>query len=398
MCLASSGAAYAIHVTLRLKAVAWTYRNSRQFSSLYQLLWPQLCLWGRPKTHLATLPSSIYFGGGYRGFQMEQNNGTTISYWESVIRHEIADIEQNNVFSAAIVHYIALGSLVARLQKSFYYRNTPLKENACFGDNADLCEVCSKIPITRQASTWQTYPTRPAAGSGGIALARSVSLGNLCVVMACNKCAMCRIVTSVLLKDDSIIPSRNSATLECVLSPAEGAFRTYLDYTYVADVFYSSHAGSPLRGHISWQHYRHIPLTTWTVKQPEGESSSARIMWAQAWCRSIPHQNSSNRCPDFDQINGWLEKCQKGHNNTCNPKWSESACQAGIMIRLVDVDEKRLVPNCLSTEYSYVALSYVWGNHHQKPRTKDAPWWFRGGVRHSPSRCQGRLFCFQEAR
>ncbi|KAH7378588.1 heterokaryon incompatibility protein-domain-containing protein, partial [Cadophora sp. MPI-SDFR-AT-0126] len=90
-------------------------------------------------------------------------------------------------------------------------------------------------------------------------------------------------------------------------------------------------------------------------------------MWAQACCRIISHQNFSDQCADFGQICGWLEKCQRGHDNTCNPDWpkpapkSTSSPQVGLMIRLVDVIEKRLVPNCLSTEYSYATLSYVWG-------------------------------------
>ncbi|RYP11214.1 hypothetical protein DL764_000170 [Monosporascus ibericus] len=289
---------------------------------------------------------------------MDQNSRTTVLDSKSALRQELAEVEQSNVFSAAMLRSTALGSLVANLQKSFYCYNTPLEENACLGDDGDLCEVCSKIPLTWQTSIWQFSPTGPTAG---IALAREVSLGNLRLVMTRTKCAMCRIVTSILLKDDSIILSRNSATLECVLKPGQGAFRTYTDDRYVADVFYGSHAASPLRGHISWQRYRHIPLTTWTVKQPEGESSSTQIMWAQACSRIISHQNSSNQCADFDQIYGWLEKCEEGHDTTCNPKWSKSTPQAGIMIRLVDVVEKRLVPNCLSTEYSYVALSYVWG-------------------------------------
>ncbi|RYP93112.1 hypothetical protein DL770_000769 [Monosporascus sp. CRB-9-2] len=317
---------------------------------------------------MAPFHSNICFGGGHQSFQAEQNNGTTVPLSKSDIRREIADVEQSDVFSAAMLRSTALGALVARLQKSFYYHNTPLEENACLGDDGDLCEVCSKIPLTWRVSAWQFSPTGPPAG---IALAREVSLGNLCLVMTRTKCAMCRIVTSILLKDDSIIPSRNSASLECILKPAEGAFRTYLDHTYVADVFYGSHAGSPLRGHISWQRYRHIPLTTWTVKQPEGESSSAQIMWAQACCRIISHQNSSNQCADFDQIHGWLQKCQKGHNNTCNPTWSKSTPQGGVMIRLVDVVEKRLVPNCLSTEYTYVALSYVWGKSNNGVTTTD---------------------------
>ncbi|RYO93889.1 hypothetical protein DL762_000844 [Monosporascus cannonballus] len=137
-------------------------------------------------------------------------------------------------------------------------------------------------PSARQASR-----TGPTASTRGIALAREVSLGKSCLVRTRTECAMCRIVTSILLKDDSTIPSRNSATLECALKPAEGG---------------------------------------------------------------VPH---------------------KGYNGTCNPKWSKSDPQAGIMIWLIDVVEKRLVPNCLSIEYSYVALNYVLGKSNSGETTKN---------------------------
>jgi hypothetical protein len=182
---------------------------------------------------------------------------------------------------------------------------------------------------------------------------------------------MCRIVASILLKDGSIIPDETSTTLDCILKPAEGAFRTYLDRCPVADVFYGNHAGSPLRGHITWQRHSNIPPAIWTSGVHDKDFSPTQLRWAKACSRIISHQNSSWNCADFDQIYDWLRKCQDEHDATCTPSWSKSVSQPGIKIRLVDVEEKRIVPDCLSNECQYVSLSYMWGKSNRGVTTSN---------------------------
>lgn len=78
------------------------------------------------------------------------------------------------------------------------------------------------------------------------------------------------------------------------------------------------------------------------------------------FCEDLPHRNT---IPEFrsHQINSWLERCDKEHD-VCRGSVNRTPLPlAGF--RLIDVERGCIVPG--SINWSYCALSYVWGSAKQ---------------------------------
>ncbi|KAH8686273.1 heterokaryon incompatibility protein-domain-containing protein [Ilyonectria robusta] len=73
---------------------------------------------------------------------------------------------------------------------------------------------------------------------------------------------------------------------------------------------------------------------------------------------------------DMELCRKWVDHCRNKHGDTCNkPKWSKTLQRpTGTDFRLIDVLKMAIVePNKMTTQYSYAALSYVWGpEQHSK--------------------------------
>ncbi|KAH7009670.1 heterokaryon incompatibility protein-domain-containing protein [Ilyonectria destructans] len=73
---------------------------------------------------------------------------------------------------------------------------------------------------------------------------------------------------------------------------------------------------------------------------------------------------------DMELCRKWVDHCRRKHGDTCNkPEWSKTLqSPTGTEFRLIDVLKMVIVePNKKTTEYSYAALSYVWGpEQHSK--------------------------------
>ncbi|KAH8594898.1 heterokaryon incompatibility protein-domain-containing protein [Bisporella sp. PMI_857] len=273
---------------------------------------------------------------------------------EDLARKELYQIRHSKVFSPSYARQELLSRLMVALQNSFCSDISTTWDKR-FGDPDELCNICSNLPLLPRVIE--------TPGHSSIALALSDKseeyfLGSFNEVQSRTWCALCRIVSAIILKDRSLGSSKTAREEPCILRPAIGTFRTYLDPRHVADVYLGSDPVNHIKGHISYSRYCHIPPNIW-YRGAATSGTKVQRAWSHCCSNIIAAQNARDQRIDFQQIKSWVELCERGHGRTCGKQAFASDIRKAVKLVLIDVVENRLVQ--ADSSFRYITLSYVWG-------------------------------------